>query len=67
MRFQTISVVTAILAVVAADKVEQDDIPAQCNSVCADLVSTARRCDDQNGKSLIVIRTLNKILTVAIR
>ncbi|KAH7413619.1 hypothetical protein DE146DRAFT_626758 [Phaeosphaeria sp. MPI-PUGE-AT-0046c] len=48
MRFQTLSILAVALAVVAAQKVEQDDIPSQCNSVCADLVSTAQRCDNQN-------------------
>jgi hypothetical protein len=50
MRFQTLSMVSAVLAVVAAQKVEQSDIPSQCNNVCADLVSTALRCDRDNSK-----------------
>lgn len=53
MRFQNISLLGAVLAVVAAQRVEQDDIPWECNDVCADLVSTAKRCDDQNSKILL--------------
>ncbi|KAF1918785.1 hypothetical protein BDU57DRAFT_511532 [Ampelomyces quisqualis] len=49
MHFQTLSTFSAILAVVAAQKVEQSDIPSQCNNVCADLVSTAQRCDRENN------------------
>ncbi|KAH3950714.1 hypothetical protein HBI25_215830 [Parastagonospora nodorum] len=49
MRFQTLTLVSTILALAAAQKVEQDDIPTQCTSVCADLVSTALRCDRDNN------------------
>lgn len=49
MRFQSISLLSAVLVVAAAQRVEQDDIPWECNDVCANLVSTAKRCDDSTN------------------
>lgn len=53
MRFQSISLLSAVLVVAVAQRVEQDDIPWECNDVCANLVSTAKRCDDSTSKILL--------------
>ncbi|KAL6708175.1 hypothetical protein ACN47E_003359 [Coniothyrium glycines] len=48
MLFQKLALVSALTALVAAQDINQDDIPQQCTAVCAEVVSISRRCDDQN-------------------
>jgi hypothetical protein len=46
MLFQKLVIVSALAAFVAAQDINQDDIPQQCTAVCAEVVSVSRRCDD---------------------
>ena len=50
MLFNNISLIAALAAVVAAQEIDQNDIPQQCTSICAQVVTIARDCDRQNGK-----------------
>ncbi|KAF1851012.1 uncharacterized protein K460DRAFT_350992 [Cucurbitaria berberidis CBS 394.84] len=48
MLFQKFALVSALAALVATQDISQDDIPQQCRAVCADIVSIAQRCDNEN-------------------
>jgi hypothetical protein len=50
MLFNKFSLITALTAAVAAQEIDQNDIPQQCTSVCAQVVTIARDCDRQNGR-----------------
>ncbi|KAJ4987435.1 CAP22 protein [Stagonosporopsis vannaccii] len=47
MLFQKFAIVAALTALVAAQEIEQSDIPQQCTQVCAEVVSIARDCDNR--------------------
>lgn len=49
MLFQKLAIVAALTAIVAAQDISQDDIPSQCTQICAQVVTIARDCDNQNG------------------
>jgi len=46
MLFQKLAIASALAASVSAQDINQDDVPQQCTSICADVVSLSRRCDD---------------------
>ncbi|KAH6622230.1 hypothetical protein C7974DRAFT_377825 [Boeremia exigua] len=49
MLFQKLAIATALTALVAAQEIDQDDIPQQCTQVCAEVVTIARDCDRQSN------------------
>lgn len=49
MLFQKVALITALSALVAAQDIDQDDIPQQCTQVCAQVVTIARDCDNRHG------------------
>jgi len=49
MLFQKLAIVAALSALVAAQEIEQSDIPQQCTQLCAQVVSIARDCDTRFG------------------
>jgi hypothetical protein len=51
MLVNKLSLIAALAAAVAAQEIDQNDIPQQCTSVCAQVVTIARDCDRQNSRS----------------
>ncbi|OAL51083.1 hypothetical protein IQ07DRAFT_411795 [Pyrenochaeta sp. DS3sAY3a] len=48
MLFRRLALVSTLAAFAAAQDISRDDIPQQCNAICAEIVGIAQRCDDQN-------------------
>lgn len=59
MLFQNLALIYALAALVAAQDIDQDDIPQQCTAVCAEVVSIAQRCDAENGKTFVYAKDSN--------
>jgi hypothetical protein len=51
MLVNKLSLIAALVAAVAAQEIDQNDIPQQCTSVCAQVVTIARDCDRQNNNN----------------
>jgi hypothetical protein len=51
MLVNKLSLIAALAATVAAQEIDQNDIPQQCTSVCAQVVTIARDCDRQNNNN----------------
>ncbi|KAJ4379123.1 hypothetical protein N0V86_005166 [Didymella sp. IMI 355093] len=49
MFFQKLAIVAALTALVAAQEITQDDIPQQCNQICAQVVKIANDCNNQHN------------------
>lgn len=51
MIFQKFAIFSVVASLAAGQvNIGPEDIPKECTAVCADVVSIAKRCDDQNGK-----------------
>jgi hypothetical protein len=50
MLVNKLSLIAALAAAVAAQEIDQNDIPQQCTSVCAQVVTIAQGCDRQNSR-----------------
>ncbi|CAO2649467.1 Nn.00g068520.m01.CDS01 [Neocucurbitaria sp. VM-36] len=50
MLFQKLALFSALAALGATQDIDQGDIPQQCTAVCAEVVSIARRCDDEHER-----------------
>ena len=48
MLFNTILVTFALAAAVAAQEVDNNDVPMECRAVCSSIVSVAQQCDNQH-------------------
>jgi hypothetical protein len=51
MLVNKLSLIAVLAAAVAAQEIDQNDIPQQCTSVCAQVVTIARDCDRQNSRT----------------
>lgn len=49
MLFQKFAIVATLIALVAAQEIERNDIPQQCTQVCAQVLDIARDCDNRFG------------------
>ncbi|KAF2823845.1 hypothetical protein CC86DRAFT_60753 [Ophiobolus disseminans] len=49
MLFQKLAIVSALAAFAAAQDVDNSDVPQQCRAVCADVVATSQRCDNETN------------------
>ncbi|KAF2999407.1 hypothetical protein E8E13_006987 [Curvularia kusanoi] len=47
MLFQKLAIAATLTALVAAQEIEQSDIPQQCTQLCAQVVTIARDCDNR--------------------